>query len=95
MIGETFYNISHIMLSKKKEQKCIYAIRNRALTQGKTGKAEAVNQVIGALSSNFILAVAPESPHQSVEGEIVEQEKSKFGQLLYSFEVKGKIKIVP
>jgi hypothetical protein len=83
------------MLSKKKEQKYIYAIRNRVLQQGKSGKQEAINQTIGALSSNFILAIAPEIDHQLLDGLVVEQEKSKFGQYLYSFEVKANIKIIP
>jgi hypothetical protein len=46
------------MLSKKKEQKYIYAIRNRVIQQGKSGKAETINQTIGALSTNFILVIA-------------------------------------
>lgn len=83
------------MLSKKKEQKYIYAIRNRILQQGKSGKPEAISQTIGALSSNFVLAIAPEISHQLLDGLVVEQERSKFGQFLYSFEVKGNIKIIP
>lgn len=59
------------MLSKKKEQKYIYAIRNRILQQGKSGKPEAINQTIGALSSNFILVIAPEIDHQPLDGQIV------------------------
>lgn len=47
------------MLGKKKEQKYIYAIRNRILQQSKSGKPEAINQTIGALSLNFLLAIAP------------------------------------
>jgi hypothetical protein len=60
-----------------------------------SGKQEAINQTIGALSSNFILAIAPEIDHQLLDGLVVEQEKSKFGQYLYSFEVKANIKIIP
>jgi hypothetical protein len=59
------------MLSKKKEQKYIYAVRNRILQQGKSGKPEAINQTIGALSSNFILAIAPEIEHQLLDGLVV------------------------
>lgn len=46
-------------MSKKKEQSYIYAIRNRALQQNKSGKSEIMHQTIGALSENFILAFAP------------------------------------
>lgn len=61
------------MLCKKKEQKYIYAIRNRMLQQGKSGKGEGVNQTIGALSSNFILAIAGECDDKELLGTIVEQ----------------------
>jgi len=83
------------MLSKKKEQKYIYAIRNRILQQGKSGKPEAVNQVIGSLAENFVLVIAPEIQGNSQEGQIVEQEKTKFGQYVYSFEIHETIKIIP
>lgn len=42
-----------------------------------------------------MLAIAGEMGQQSKEGFIVEQEKNKFGQFLYSFEVKGPIRIIP
>jgi hypothetical protein len=68
---------------KSKEQKFIYAVRDRVLQHGKSGKPEVT--LIGSLSENFVLAIAGELHQQPKEGWLVEQEKSKFGQYLYSF----------
>lgn len=80
-------------MHKSKEQKFIYAVRNRPMQPGKSGKPEIT--LIGSLSENFVLAIAGEMHQQAKEGWLVEQEKSKFGQYLYSFEVKSHLRIIP
>lgn len=54
---------------KSKEQKYIYAVRDRVLQHGKGGKPEVA--LIGSISENFVLAIAGELHQQAKEGLLV------------------------
>lgn len=83
-------------MNKKKEPKFIYAIRNRPLSINKNNKnanEPSLIHTIGSLSENFILAIAGELHSNSIEAILIEQDQTKMGQFLFSFENKGHLKV--
>lgn len=72
-------------MSKKKEQKFIFAIRSRPTIIAKSHKSDIPIQTIGSLHENFILAIGSELTGASGDGILIEQEKNKQGQYQFSF----------
>lgn len=101
--------------NKKKEQKYLYAIRNRSTlpnikhSSNLTFPIESLpnqTQIVGSFAENFTLVIGPElnysgsSYHNQAQQQgtttdvwMVEQEKTKMGQFLFTFENKGPLKI--
>ena len=78
-------------MHRRREQKYIHAVRNRSLASTSPQHTDLVR----AVSENFVLAIggAVNNSKHGVEGQLVEQDRSRHSQLLYIFESRGPIRL--